>query len=107
MASVRRDDGRVPGTDAALLAVEYQDGFAVHDIPHLLLGVMMLVQVGGTFGNLPVGEGHVLGVEEPARPARERRAPQHLSPIDERHQLPRSPPAPASVPGTTRSGPAT
>jgi hypothetical protein len=45
----------------------------------------MLVEVGGPCREFPVGEGHVLGVEEPSRPPVERRSVEYLVGADEWH----------------------
>ncbi len=85
MRCVRRYHGRSPGAEPCLPAVDHEDYLTFDDVPHLFLEVIVLVEVCRIRGDVPVGEGHVRRMEEPARPARKRRAMEHLAGVDERH----------------------
>jgi len=75
------------GADAehTFVTIDREGDLTVDDVPDFFLRMVMFVQRRRVGGDVPVREGHVLGVEEPSCPARERAAVQHLGGINERH----------------------
>ena len=62
----------LPDVSARGMTIDHQDELALDDVPHLFLRVRVLVEVRGVGSDVPVSKGHVLGVEEPPRPTRQR-----------------------------------
>jgi hypothetical protein len=86
MRGLRGYHGSVSRTKAPLLPFEYQDELPLNNVPDLFLRVLMLMEISSRGFDVPMGERHVLGVEEAARPTRKWGTFQHLGLSHQRHR---------------------
>lgn len=76
---VGRHYSRVSRAQSPLLLIDDQQPLPLDHVPDLLLRVLVLVQIGGSLGDVPVAEGHVLRVKEASRPPGKRGAAEHFA----------------------------
>lgn len=60
VSDVRWDHSGLSRAQTLLLLIDDQQDLPLDHVPDLFLRMIVLVQVGGSFGDLPVAEGHVL-----------------------------------------------
>lgn len=56
------DHGDATGSHGASYAVNFQFDLAIEDVPHFFLDMLVLVERLRSLGDVPVDEGHVVGM---------------------------------------------
>jgi hypothetical protein len=74
VSGVGRDHRRVSRPQTSLLLTDDQQDLPLDYVPDLLLRMIVLVQIGGSLGDVPVAECHVRRVKEPTGPSGKRGA---------------------------------